>query len=119
MWGFIGCTSCGGMQVLSKDAALVIICKYCRRMNVLSSDEAINDQQILALNQLCKRLNVSVAAITVHQYNTAKNITDLRNLEARLLIGKLSEFQRSPEDIPEACVGYDEKWKGSFYGSTK
>ena len=85
----------------------------------MSSDEAINDQQILALNQLCKRLNVSVAAITVHQYNTAKNITDLRNLEARLLIGKLSEFQRSPEDIPEACVGYDENWKGSFYGSTK
>jgi len=86
---------------------------------VLSSDEVINDQQILAINQLCKRLDVSVAAITVNQYNTAKNITDLRNLEARLLIGKLSEFQRSPKDIPEACVGYDENWKGSFYGSTK
>ena len=32
---------------------------------VLSSDEVINDQQILAINQLCKRLDVSVAGITV------------------------------------------------------
>ena len=85
----------------------------------MSSDEVINDQQILAINQLCKRLDVSVAGITVNQYNTSKSITDLRNLEARLLIGKLSEFQRTPKDIPEGCVGYDENWKSNFYGSTK
>jgi hypothetical protein len=87
--------------------------------DALSSDEAVNDQQILAVNQLCKRLNVSVAAITKGQYNTAREEDDLRNLEARLLISKLSELQRTPDDIPESYVGYDENWKSDFYGSQK
>ena len=83
----------------------------------LASDEAVNDQQVLAINQLCKRLNVSVVDITKAQYNTAKTINDLRNLEARLLISRLSELQRTPDDVPESCVGYDEDWKNDFYGS--
>jgi len=85
----------------------------------MSADEAVNDQQVLAINQLCKRLDVSVKALVMSQYHTAKTIGDLRNLEARLLISKLSELQRSPKDIPEACVGYDENWKDDFYGSKK
>jgi len=85
----------------------------------LSSDEAVNDQQVLAINQLCKRLNISVEDLVKSQYNTAKSIGDLRNLEARLLIGNLSEFQRSPDTIPEPCVGYDENWRETFYGSSK
>ena len=86
---------------------------------VLSSDEFVNDQQILALNQLCKRLNVSVSSFVTVEYNTTKKINDLRNLEARLLISKLSEFQRAPKDIPKSYVGYDENWKTNFYGSSK
>ena len=86
---------------------------------VLSSDEFVNDQQILALNQLCKRLNVSVSSFVTGEYNTTKKINDLRNLEARLLISKLSEFQRAPKDIPKSYVGYDENWKTNFYGSSK
>ena len=85
----------------------------------LSSDEPINDQQVLAINQLCKRLDISVKALVTGQYNTAKSISDLRNLEARLLIGNLSEFQRSSDTIPESYTGYDDNWKSEFYGSSK
>ena len=85
----------------------------------LSSDEAVNDQQVLAINQLCKRLNISVVAIAKDQYNTIKSINDLRNLEARLLISKLSGLQRTPDDVPESYIGYDENWKSDFYGSKK
>ena len=85
----------------------------------LSSDELLNDQQILAINQLCKRINVSVSAFVIGEYNTTKKINDLRNLEARLLISKLSEFQRAPKDIPKSYIGYDDDWKTNFYGSSK
>ena len=84
----------------------------------LSSDELVNDQQILALNQLCKRLDVSVVSFVTGEYKV-KQINKLRNLEGRLLIGKLSEFQRTPQDIPKTYIGYDENWKANFNGSTK
>lgn len=86
---------------------------------VLSSDEVVNDQQILAINQLCKRINISVSSFVTGEYNTTKKINDLRNLEARLLISKLSEFQRTPKDIPKSYIGYDDNWKTNFYGSSK
>ena len=86
--------------------------------NALSSDELVNDQQILALNQLCKRLDISVISLVTGEYKV-KTINDLRNLEGRLLISKLSEFQRTPQDIPKTYIGYDENWKTNFYGSTK
>ena len=85
----------------------------------LSSDELVNDQQVLALNQLCKRLDLSVTSFVRGEYNKVKKINELRNLEARLLIAKLSEFQRTPKDIPKSYVGYDENWKADFYGSSK
>ena len=85
----------------------------------LSSDELVNDQQVLALNQLCKRLDLSVTSFVKGEYNKIKKINELRNLEARLLIAKLSEFQRTPKDIPDSYMGYDENWKGDFYGSSK
>ena len=86
---------------------------------ILSSDEVVNDQQILAINQLCKRINISVSSFVTGEYNTTKKINDLRNLEARLLISKLSEFQRTPKDIPKSYIGYDDNWKTNFYGSSK
>ena len=87
--------------------------------DALSSDELVNDQQVLALNQLCKRLDLSVTSFVKGEYNKVKKINELRNLEARLLIAKLSEFQRTPKDIPQSYMGYDENWKGDFYGSSK
>ena len=85
----------------------------------LSSDELVNDQQILAINQLCKRLDISVVPLVTGEYKKTKTITELRNLEARLLISKLSEFQRTPDDIPKTYIGYNENWKTNFYGSPK
>ena len=85
----------------------------------LSSDELVNDQQILAINQLCKRLDISVVPLVTGEYKKAKTIKELRNLEARLLISKLSEFQRTPDDIPKTYIGYNENWKTNFYGSSK
>ena len=84
----------------------------------LSADELINDQQILALNQLCKRLDISVVPFITAEYKV-KKINELRNLEGRLLISKLSDLQRTPKDIPKPCIGYDDNWKTNFYGSSK
>ena len=86
---------------------------------ILSSEELANDQQILAINQLCKRLNVSVEGFVISEHSKASTINELNNLEARLLISKLSEFQRTPKNIPSDCVGYDENWKTGFYGGSK
>jgi LSD1 subclass zinc finger protein len=85
---------------------------------VLISEEGINDQQILAINQLCKRLDVNVKALVHTKCQAAEKINEINNLEARLLISQLSEFQRKPESIEEEKVsGYDENWKDTFYGS--
>lgn len=86
--------------------------------DALSSDELVNDQQILALNQLCKRLDISIMSFVTGEYKV-KEINALRNLEGRLLISKLSEFQRTPQDIPKSYIGYDDNWKTNFYGSSK
>ena len=85
---------------------------------VLTSEEAINDQQILAINQLCKRLDVNVEGLVHTKCQGAENINGINSLEARLLISQLSEFQRKPENIEKADVsGYDENWKDTFYRS--
>lgn len=87
--------------------------------DALAADELVNDQQILAINQLCKRSNISVASFVSGEYTQTETINELKNLEARLLISKLSEFQRAPDDLPKQYIGYDENWKTNFYGSTK
>ena len=85
---------------------------------VLVSEEAINDQQILEINQLCKRLDVNVEGLVKMKCQAAENINSINNLEARLLISQLSEFQRKPDNIENENVsGYDENWKDTFYRS--
>lgn len=83
----------------------------------LTSDEEINDQQVLAINQLCKRLDISVADLVKAQYDNAKTINEVNNLEARLLISKLSGFQRDSDAVADNLKGYDENWKNDFYRS--
>ena len=85
---------------------------------VLISDEGVNDQQILAINQLCKRLDVNVEGLVKTKCQSAENINDMNSLEARLIISQLSEFQRKPASIEEQNVsGYDENWKDTFFRS--
>lgn len=85
---------------------------------VLISDEGINDQQILAINQLCKRLDVNVEGLVKTKCQGAEKINEVNSLEARLIISQLSEFQRKPASIEEHKVsGYDENWKDNFFRS--
>ena len=85
---------------------------------VLISDEGVNDQQILAINQLCKRLGVNVEGLVKTKCQSAEKINDMNSLEARLIISQLSEFQRKPASIEEHDVsGYDENWKDNFFRS--
>jgi hypothetical protein len=81
----------------------------------LTSDEQINDQQVLAINQLCKRLDISVTELVKAQYNNVKSLNEINNLEARLLISKLSGFQRDSDAVADKLKGYDENWKDDFY----
>ena len=83
--------------------------------DVMASEEGMNDQQILALNQMCKRLNISVVKFVKSQYNEVKVINDVSNMEARVLIGQLSGFQRKPKSIEKKIKGYDDNWKCDFY----
>ena len=85
---------------------------------VLISEEGINDQQILALNQLCKRLDVNVEGLVKTKCSEVKSVNEINNLEARLLISKLSDLQRNPEKVEEeSLLGYNENWKDTFYRS--
>ena len=70
-----------------------------------------------ANKQLCKRLDISVADLVKAQYNNAKTINEVNNLEARLLISKLSGFQRDSDAVADNLKGYDENWKNDFYRS--
>ena len=83
--------------------------------DVMASEEGMNDQQILALNQMCKRLNISVVKFVKSQYNEVKVINDVSNMEARDLIGQLSGFQRKPKAIEKKIKGNDDNWKSDFY----
>ena len=83
--------------------------------DVMASEENMNDQQVLALNQLCKRLDISVASFVKSQYNKVKVINDVSNMEARVLISQLSGFQRKPKSIEKKIKGYDDNWKDDFY----
>ena len=83
--------------------------------DVMSSEEGMNDQQILALNQMCKRLDISVTNFVKAQYNKVKVINDVSNMEARVLIAQLSGFQRKPKSIDKKIKGYDDNWKSDFY----
>jgi|10_taG_2_1085330.scaffolds.fasta_scaffold00149_38 hypothetical protein len=76
--------------------------------------EPINDQQILAINQMCKRNNVNALAVIQETAKAAKKLRDVKNIEGRFILTKLAEYQRNQSTISEDLVGYDENWKESF-----
>lgn len=77
-----------------------------------SSGEPLNDQQISAIKVMSKRNNVDLEGFCKSQSDGASSIKDLTNLEARLIINKLSSFQR--KGVPEEYSGYDSGWEESF-----
>ncbi len=77
-----------------------------------SSGEPVNDQQVSAIKVMSKRNNVDLEGFCKSQSDGAGSIKDLTNLEARLIINKLSSFQR--KGVPEEYSGYDAGWEESF-----
>ena len=77
-----------------------------------SSGEPVNDQQISAIKVMSKRNNVDLESFCKSQSDGANSIRDLTNLEARLIINKLSSFQR--KGVPEEVSGYDSGWEETF-----
>lgn len=82
--------------------------------DVLAAEENITDQQILAINQMCKRLDVSLVEGVKSVCPNADSIRDSSNLQGRMLLSTLSEYQRSPASIPENLVGYNPQWRETF-----
>ena len=82
--------------------------------DVLASEEDITDQQILALNQMCKRLDINLIEGVKSVSPNASSIRDSSNLQGRMLLSTLSEYQRNAASIPDNLKGYDSEWKEVF-----
>jgi hypothetical protein len=82
-----------------------------------STNDSINDQQISALNVMCKRLNIDFVklakSITIDSRKIRK-ITSLNKLEAGIMMDTLSGYQKDKDNIPEELVGYNENWQEKF-----
>jgi len=81
-----------------------------------NSGEPINDQQVLAINQMCKRNNLNVVGVVKDTAKSAKTIKDVKNVEGRFILTKLSEYQRSKSTLDKSLVGYNEQWQEEFGG---
>lgn len=107
-------TACTRAEGKALRRALKIRVQTAEELNTeedVSSNEKINDQQITAIKTLCRRNNINLVKL-VKKFSQAKCIDEVSNLEGRLIISKLSEFQR--EDIPEELVGYEADWEVKF-----
>ena len=93
--------------------------KYCGDLRsgghcILAAEENITDQQILAINQMCKRLDVSLVEAVKASCANAESIRNVSNLQGRNLLSSLSEYQRKPKSIPDDLKGYNTEWRESF-----
>jgi hypothetical protein len=82
--------------------------------DTLASQEVITDQQILAINQMCKRLDVDLVSLGKTSCPNIEDIRSISNLQGRMLLSSLSEYQRKPSSIPESLVGYKANWRENF-----
>jgi len=82
--------------------------------DVMAAEEDITDQQILAINQMCKRLNISLIDFIKEVCAGVESIKAVSNLQGRMLLSSLSEYQRNPKAVREELLGYDPNWRKSF-----
>ena len=82
--------------------------------DALAADESITDQQILAINQMCKRLDINLAKAVKGMCPNAKSVRDSSNLQGRNLLSSLSEYQRNSSSVPKKLMGYDSEWRETF-----
>ena len=67
----------------------------------------------MAINAVCRKHNLNVEKVTKSVYNNAKTLKQLTNLEASVLMDKITSYQRE-KSIPEELLGYDASWQSSF-----
>ena len=82
--------------------------------DLLAAEENITDQQILAINQMCKRLNVDLEKSAKIACAGAESVRSLSNLQGRVFLTSLSDYQRDASLIPEDFLGYDSNWRETF-----
>ena len=82
--------------------------------DVMASEESITDQQILAINQMCKRLNINIINFVKEVCTGVESIKVVSNLQGRMLLSSLSEYQRKADTIKDELIGYDPNWRKSF-----
>jgi len=82
--------------------------------DIMAAEEDITDQQILAINQMCKRLDIDLIKLSENNCPNIKSIRAVSNLQGRMLLSSLSEYQRSADSIPEDVKGYDSEWRETF-----
>ena len=75
--------------------------------------DGINDQQIMAIGAVCRKYNINVEKVAKSVYNNIKTLKQLTNLEASMLLDKITAYQREKE-IPEELLGYNPSWQSSF-----
>tara|TARA_R110002020_G_scaffold55309_2_gene153607 strand:+ start:28081 stop:28827 length:747 start_codon:yes stop_codon:yes gene_type:complete len=82
--------------------------------DVMASEENITDQQILAINQMCKRLDINLVNLIGNAHANIESIREVNNLQGRLLLTTLSDYQRNMSSISEDLTGYDNNWRETF-----
>ena len=87
--------------------------------DVMAAEEDITDQQILAINQMCKRLDINLINFVKEICAGVESIKTVSNLQGRMLLSSLSEYQRNSDAIRKELLGYDAAWRKSFVAGGK
>tara|TARA_R110000824_G_scaffold128568_4_gene289504 strand:- start:19441 stop:20172 length:732 start_codon:yes stop_codon:yes gene_type:complete len=82
--------------------------------DILAAEENITDQQILAINQMCKRLDIDLVGIVKNTCANVESIRNVNNLQGRMLLSSLSEYQRKTSSITDDIKGYNSEWRENF-----
>lgn len=75
----------------------------------------LSDQQVLAVDQMCKRMDIDVQKYVKGMYKEVEYISDLSNSDGQILINGLSNIQRKKAGPDKDILGYKKSWKGIFY----
>ena len=82
--------------------------------DLMASEEDITDQQILAINQMCKRLDINLKKAVQSSCTGVKSVRAVSNLQGRMILASLSEYQRDASLVPKKLTGYDSNWREAF-----
>jgi|TARA_R110000822_G_scaffold56535_3_gene142830 hypothetical protein len=82
--------------------------------DVLAAEEDITDQQILAINQMCKRVDINLTVYVKKVCDEVSSVREVSNLQGRVMLKSLAAMQRKRSSIEENIIGYDANWRENF-----